>query len=89
MIAANATDGLLSKMDLKALDDDKHAFPPYQVCILARQDFLRDTPDLRSALGELSGKFSNEKMRELNYLVDGKHRAVTQVASEFLKQSGL
>src|SRR5207247_11371539 len=47
MIAANATDGLLSKMDLRALDDDRHAFPPYQVCILARQDFLRDSPDLR------------------------------------------
>jgi glycine betaine/choline ABC-type transport system substrate-binding protein len=89
MIAANATDGMLSKMDLKALDDDKHAFPPYQVCILARQDLLRDTAGVRDALGALSGKFSNEKMRELNYLVDGKHRPVTQVASDFLKESGL
>src|SRR5262249_36484694 len=33
MIAANSTDGLLSKLDLKMLRDDEHAFPPYQVCI--------------------------------------------------------
>src|SRR5208283_2899921 len=32
IIAANATDGLLSKMDLRVLRDDQHAFPPYQVC---------------------------------------------------------
>jgi len=89
MIAASATDGMLSKLDLKALEDDRHAFPPYQVCILARQDLLRDTPGLRDALGELSGRFSNERMRELNYLVDGKHLSVTQVASDFLKQNGL
>jgi glycine betaine/choline ABC-type transport system substrate-binding protein len=33
----------------------------------------------------LSGKFSNEKMREMNYQVDGLHRSVAQVAAEFLK----
>ena len=48
MIAANATDGMLSKMDLKVLRDDRNAFPPYQVCILARQDSSEeDTPGLR------------------------------------------
>ena len=35
MIAANATDGLLSKMDLTVLRDDQHAFPPYHVGIVA------------------------------------------------------
>jgi len=80
---------VIAKLDLKALEDDRHAFPPYQVCILARQDLLRDTPGLRDALGELAGRFSNERMRELNYLVDGEHLSVTQVASDFLKQEGL
>jgi glycine betaine/choline ABC-type transport system substrate-binding protein len=89
MIAANATDGLLSKMDLKLLDDDKHAFPPYQVCILARQDSMRDTPGLREALAELSGKFTNQRMQELNFQVDGRHRPVAEVAAEFLKQASL
>jgi len=37
----------------------------------------------------LAGRFRNERMRELNYLVDGEHLSVTQVASDFLKQEGL
>jgi osmoprotectant transport system substrate-binding protein len=85
MIAANATDGLLSKLDLKVLGDDKRAFPPYQVCVLARAEALRGVAGLREALGELSGKFTNERMRELNYQVDGLHRPVGEVAAEFLK----
>jgi osmoprotectant transport system substrate-binding protein len=89
MIAANATDGLLSKLDLKILTDDQHAFPPYQVCIAVRQNALRDTPGLREALLELSGKFTNQRMRELNYQVDGEHQPVAAVAAAFLKQSGL
>jgi glycine betaine/choline ABC-type transport system substrate-binding protein len=89
MIAANATDGLLSKMDLKLLADDKHAFPPYQVCIAARQDSMRDTTGLREALSELSGKFTNQKMQELNFEVDGRHRPVAEVAAGFLKGAGL
>ena len=64
MIAANATDGMLSKMDLQVLRDDQHAFPPYQVCIVARQDSLREIPGLREALLELSGKFTNQANAE-------------------------
>ena len=89
MIAANSTDGMLSKLDLKMLVDDKHAFPPYQVCIVARQDALNDVPGLREALLELSGKLDNRRMQQLNYQVDGQHRPVAQVAAEFLQQAGL
>ena len=85
MIAANATDGLLSKLDVKILEDDQHAFPPYQVAIAAGQQRLKDTPGMREALLELSGKFTNQSMQQLNYQVDGEHRPVTQVAAEFLK----
>ena len=85
MIAANQTDGLLSKMDLKTLDDDQHAFPPYQLCIAVREDALRKTSQLPAALQELSGAFTNTKMRELNFQVDGRHRPVAEVAAEFLK----
>jgi len=85
MIAANATDGLLSKLDVKILEDDQHAFPPYQVAIAAGQRRLKDTPGMREALLELSGKFTNQSMQQLNYQVDGEHRPVAQVAAEFLK----
>jgi osmoprotectant transport system substrate-binding protein len=89
MNAANATDGLLSKMDLKVLADDKHAFPPYEVGIAVREAALRETPGLREALAELSGKFTNARMQQLNFQVDGRHESVMQVAQEFLKQAGL
>jgi glycine betaine/choline ABC-type transport system substrate-binding protein len=85
MIAANATDGLLSKLDVKVLDDDKHAFPPYELCIAAREDRLAAVPALRAALAELSGKFTDRKMQDLNYQVDGRHRPVADVAAEFLQ----
>jgi osmoprotectant transport system substrate-binding protein len=85
MIAANATDGLLSKLDVKVLDDDKHAFPPYELCIVAREDRLAAVPGLRAALAELTGKFTDRKMQDLNYQVDGRHRPVAEVAGEFLQ----
>jgi glycine betaine/choline ABC-type transport system substrate-binding protein len=85
MIAANATDGLLSKLDVKVLDDDKHAFPPYELCIASREDRLTAVPGLRAALTELTGKFSDRKMQDLNYQVDGRHRPVAEVAAEFLQ----
>lgn len=87
MIAANATDGLLSKLDVRALGDDKHAFPPYELCIAAREDRLISVPGLRAALAELSGKLSDRKMQQLNYEVDGRHRPVTEVAGEFLQST--
>jgi glycine betaine/choline ABC-type transport system substrate-binding protein len=89
MIAANATDGLLSKLDLKMLTDDRHAFPPYQVCIAVRRDTLDRIPDLKTALQELSDKFTNRIMQQLNYQVDAEHRPVAEVAADFLKQSGM
>ena len=89
MIAANATDGLLSKMDLKVLRDDRHAFPPYQLCILVRDQALNGMPGLKAALMELSAKFTDHSMQEMNYEVDGRHRPIAEVAAGFLMQAGL
>jgi len=85
MIAANATDGLLSRGGLIVLSDNKHAFPPYQVSIAVRRQALERIPGLREVLAELSGKLNNTTMQELNYQVDGQHHAAGEVASEFLK----
>ena len=84
MIAASATDGMLSVLDVTVLQDDKHYFPPYEAAAVARADSLASRPGMREALEELSGKLTNEAMRKLNYEVDGKHRALADVAREFL-----
>jgi glycine betaine/choline ABC-type transport system substrate-binding protein len=88
MVAANATDGQLSVMNVKVLKDDKRYFPPYQAALTVRADALAAHPGLKEALDLLSGKFSDEIMRALNYQVDGKHRPVGEVALTFLRAAG-
>ena len=84
MVAGNTTDGVLGKLDVRVLKDDKHAFPPYQACIVVRAGALAQNPELRKTLQELSGKISEEQMRAMNYQVDGEHRRARDVAREFL-----
>ena len=50
MVAANTTDGMLSKLDVRVLQDDKHAFLPYQACIVSRSEALSANPKLRARL---------------------------------------
>jgi len=89
MIAANATDGPLASPDFTGLADDQKLFPPYQACLMVREDVLAAEPALRAALKELSGKFTNEIMRKLNAQVDIDHRQQRDVAAEFLTSAGL
>jgi osmoprotectant transport system substrate-binding protein len=84
MAAANTTDGLLNKLDVTVLADDKHVFPPYQACVVVREDALAAYPNLRGILSELSGKISDKEMREMNYAVDAQHRPARDVARDFL-----
>ena len=89
MVAGNTTDGVLSKMDVKVLKDDKQAFPPYQACIVVRSSVIAANPNLRKILSELSGKISESAMRSMNYAVDVEHKQVSQVAKDFLDKAGL
>jgi len=89
MVAGNTTDGLLSKLDVTVLEDDKHVFPPYQACIIVRQEALAAYPNLRAILSDLSGKISDTEMRNMNYAVDGQHRSAREVAKDFLSRAGL
>jgi osmoprotectant transport system substrate-binding protein len=89
MAAGNETDGMLSALDVRVLEDDRHAFPPYQAALVARAAAFGEHPGMREALAELSGKFNVETMRRLNHEVDGSHQAASAVARAFLRQAGL
>jgi len=89
MVAGNATDGLLSVLDLVVLRDDKGYFPPYQCVLAVRAETLNERPLVRQALNELAGQFSDVTMRKLNHQVDGEHRPVRDVAEKFLRERGL
>lgn len=84
MIAASATDGMLSVLEVDVLKDDRNYFPPYEAAPVVRDASLASHPGMREALNELAGKLNNETMQKLNYQVDGKHRALAEVAREFL-----
>ncbi len=89
LAAGNTTDGLISALDLFVLEDDRHYFPPYEAVPIIRPAILARHPEVGRALDELAEKISDDDMRRLNYAVDGEHRDVKQVVSEFLRQKGL
>jgi len=87
--AGNATDGLILALDLVALEDDRHYFPPYEAVAVIRQQVVQQHPEVGRALADLAGKISDEEMRQMNYAVDAKHRDTRDVVREFLKHKQL
>jgi osmoprotectant transport system substrate-binding protein len=67
------------------LEDDKHAFPPYDAVPLIRKETLDRYPQLNDVLSSLAGKITEDDMRKMNFAVDGEHRLVKDVVHEFLK----
>jgi glycine betaine/choline ABC-type transport system substrate-binding protein len=89
MVAGHLTDAALASADLVVLKDNKDAFRSNMACIAVRTAALQVNPDLRPALDELSGRFTNESMRSMNYDVDVKRRALRDVAADFLESAHL
>ncbi|MCM3724148.1 ABC transporter permease subunit [Neobacillus cucumis] len=89
VIDAFSTDGLLQAFDLKVLKDDQQFFPPYYAVPIIKEETLKEHPELKKVLNSLSGKLTDEKMRELNYKVDSLKQSPAKVAKEFLEKEGL
>lgn len=85
----NATDGLIPALDLVALEDDLHYFPPYEAMAVMREQMVQKHPEVARALAELGGTISDAEMQRLNYAVDGQHRDTQDVVREFLKEKRL
>ena len=87
--AGNSTDGLIYAFDFYVLEDDRHYFPPYEAVPVMREQMLNKHPEVKQIVDELTGKITEEDMRQLNYAIDGQHRNVTEIVSEFLKKKNL
>ncbi len=87
LIAGNSTDGLIEKLDLFQLEDDRRYFPPYEAAPVFRRETLDRHPEIREAVSKLAGKLTDEKMRRLNYAVDGERRDIKEVVREFLSSN--
>lgn len=84
-IAGNSTDGLISALDLYALQDDRRYFPPYEAAPVVRVAILDRHPELAAVFHSFAGKIDDDTMRSLNYAVDGQHRDVREVVAKFLE----
>jgi osmoprotectant transport system permease protein len=70
VIAGYTSDGLIAKYDLVALDDPRHAIPPYDAIMLLAPKRVSDSA-LREALQPLLGKIDIATMREANLRAAG------------------
>ena len=84
LIAGNSTDGLIDKLDLFQLEDDRRYFPPYEAAAVFRKQTLERHPRILEAMKLLEGRLSDAEMRRLNYAVDAERRDVKKVAAEFI-----
>ena len=84
VVVGNATDAAITRFSLRALDDDKHAFPPYEAVPVVRRAVLANHPGLTDAILSLGGTINIATMRRLNTAVEGDGRAPADVVREYL-----
>lgn len=64
------TDGRIAGLDLAVLADDKKFFPQYNVCVVLRDEFRRQHPEIETIMQPIAAALTNEEMIELGKLVD-------------------
>lgn len=84
LIAGDATAGLIRALDLVALEDTRHYFPPYDAVPVARSATLLRHPEVRRVLDALGGRVTAAQMREMNYRVEALRQQPADVARAFL-----
>jgi osmoprotectant transport system substrate-binding protein/osmoprotectant transport system permease protein len=89
LVVGSATDGLIAALDLVVLEDDRHYFPPYDAVPILNAASLSRHAGLGEAIGALAGRMDENRMRRMNYAVDGERRAPAEVARAFLREVGL
>lgn len=74
---------------IKTLNDDKHAFPPYEAVILVSGDFAQKNPKAMRSLEMLNNRINEVTMRRLNAQYDINGRSAREVAHDFLVSENL
>ncbi|MDT7785687.1 MAG: osmoprotectant transport system substrate-binding protein [Pseudonocardiales bacterium] len=82
------TDGRIAAQKLRVLDDDKKAFPQYNVAPTVRASFLAGHPQIRGPLETVSRALTNEQMIELCRQVDVEGKDAGAVARDWMVSKG-
>lgn len=83
LAVAYTTEGQLTDPQFVVLQDDKHAWPPYNVAPVVRQDILTKNPDIKAILNKVTAKLDNKTLIKLNAEVDIDKKEYKAVAKEF------
>jgi osmoprotectant transport system permease protein len=89
VIDGYSTDARIRAYNLRVLQDDRHALPPYYCALVLRPQVLTAHPELGPVLDLLAGQLPDSAMTNLNYQVDILHRAPRAVALAWLRRRGL
>ena len=83
LIAGDATNGLIAKLNLFALEVDPHYFPPYHAVPVVGTETLNRHPELRQVIERLAGKVTDQEMRQMNYEADVERHDPKLIVKEF------
>ncbi|MFE6857396.1 glycine betaine ABC transporter substrate-binding protein [Nocardia sp. NPDC057668] len=83
------TDGRVKNLSLTVLDDDKKFFLPYSGTAVVREPVITEYPVLRTLLGTLSERLTDQLMQDLNGRVDIDGEDPSDVAYDWLKSENL
>ncbi|NKY87348.1 glycine betaine ABC transporter substrate-binding protein [Nocardia veterana] len=83
------TDGRVKNLHLVVLDDDKKFFLPYSGAAVVRGEIIDRYPQLRTLLGTISERLTNDLMQELNGRVDIDGEDPADVAYDWLRSENL
>jgi glycine betaine/choline ABC-type transport system substrate-binding protein len=84
VIAGDATSAQIDALDLTALEDSRHYFPPYDAAPVVRTSALLQHPEIGRAMARLAGRVTERDMRAMNRAVDVNRRDPGEVARQFL-----
>ncbi|HET6711674.1 glycine betaine ABC transporter substrate-binding protein [Amycolatopsis sp.] len=82
------TDGRISGLNLRVLEDDKKAFPQYNAVATLRTEWLKQHPEVRGPLEKVSAAIDNEQMIELCKQVDVDGEDAGKVAYDWMVKKG-
>ncbi|MEV0066011.1 MULTISPECIES: glycine betaine ABC transporter substrate-binding protein [unclassified Amycolatopsis] len=82
------TDGRISGLNLRVLEDDKKAFPQYNAAVTMRTDFLNQHPALRGPLEKVTAAIDNAQMVQLCKQVDVDGQDAGVVAHQWMIDKG-
>ncbi|MEE9278839.1 MAG: ABC transporter permease/substrate-binding protein [Myxococcota bacterium] len=85
VISAFSTDGRIAAFELRLLEDDRGAIPPYDAIVLVGPRLMREEPAVVEALRLLDGILDERAMQRLNLEVDEAGRAPSDVARELFE----